>query len=139
MDACILRLILWASILSGFLTGISKANESRSFILTPNRRLGVNNQEKDVLLKERQVGNQLMCAHWCLRTSSCSSYNLEKESEQNKNNRKCELLSVDEKLRPDLFQEDNGFDFYTSPEVSSMLHVLNVESVFFFLYTWFSF
>lgn len=139
MDACILRLILWASILSGFLSGISKANESRSFTLTPNRRLGVNNQEKDVLLKERQVVNQLMCAHWCLRTSSCSSYNLEKESEQNKNNRKCELLSVDEKLRPDLFQEDNGFDFYTSPEVSSMLHVLNVESVFFILYTWFSF
>ncbi|XP_031567776.1 uromodulin-like [Actinia tenebrosa] len=116
MNAYIFQGIFCASMFSSF-CGISKANESRSFILISNRRLVQPDLKKDVLLKKRSVVNQLMCAQWCLRTPSCSSFNLEKESDQNKKNRTCELLSLVEiQLRPELSQEDIDFDFYTSPE-----------------------
>ena len=122
MNGFIFRSIFCALILCS----ISEANESRHFIHIPNRRLGIiDPQKKGDLLKERRVVNQLMCGQWCLRTSSCFSFNLEKESELNKNARTCELLSVvlsDAEInRPDLFPEDQRFDFYTSPEVSLML------------------
>jgi hypothetical protein len=119
MAAYALRIIVFTS-LSGVFWDILKAQETQIFVLIPNRKLNTTNQPS-IVLQKRLVANQLMCAHWCLRSTLCLSFNLEKDSESNKNKRGCELLSVDEKLRPDLIRENTTSDYYTTRLVSRIL------------------